>query len=221
MTYLELCQRVRSECGIEGNGPASVEGQNGVYQKIIRWVADSWREIQNEKQFWSFMWSEYRIDTIAGIGEYTTVELPVRSFRETPMVIFDKTMGRADSSFIPFMPWDEFRRKFVLRTDPDSRPVCWTVTPDGNLKLYPHPDREFTVEGEGQRKLQTLQQNEDEPSLPEDYQMAIVWHAAAKWFADQEAFDRQQSVLMEYEQIHDRMLREQLPRMRWGYEALA
>jgi len=221
MNYLELCQRVRLECAISGSGPAAVTGQVGVYSKLVNWVNDAWREIQLDKTQWLFMWGEFTFDTIINTPDTTTTGLTVRDFTREPLVIYHKATGLDDKGFIPYLKYKDWYARYGASHVPAGRPQVWTVLPNGALRLTPKPDGEYVVIGNGHLKPQTLINNADIPILPEEYHLAIMWLACSKWFADQEAGQRQQDMMNNYLSIKDELLRDQLPTMDWGYQPLS
>lgn len=220
MNFLELCQRTRQECGISGGGPASVTGQTGVYVKLIAWVNDAWREIQQDHKDWLFMWDDFGFDTIVNTPEYTTTDLTVRDFSREPLVLYHKATGLDDRGFIPYLKYADYKARYADKNTPAARPICWTVTPKGAIRLYPKPDDVYGVEGDGQLKIQTLVDNTDSPIMPEQFHMAIVWLACKKWFDDQEATQRMNDMERNYLLLKDELLRDQLPQIDWGFASL-
>ena len=223
MTYLELCQRVRQECAITGGNPSpvSVLSQTGVYQKIVTWVNEAWREIQLEKKNWLFMWSPFSFETIVNTSDYTTTSLTVRDFVPEPLVIYKKSLGVADKKTIPYISYDDWYERYSTSNAPATTPSVWTKLPNGTLRFYPTPDDAYVVSGNGQLKVQTLTANTDIPVMPEDYHMAIVWSAAQRWFEDQESSQRKFDVSNNLVSVKSDLLRDQIPAMEWDFGSIA
>ena len=55
MTFLELCQTVRSEVGISGTGPTTVIGQEGQLLSIVNFTAEADFLIQGLWLDWNFL----------------------------------------------------------------------------------------------------------------------------------------------------------------------
>ena len=54
MTYLQLCQRLRSECQDIGLGPTTVESTTTRDQGYIQAIREAWLEIQLLRNDWTF-----------------------------------------------------------------------------------------------------------------------------------------------------------------------
>ena len=79
MTYLQLVQRTRQECGIAGDGPTTVVGQTREMKRLCDWVAQSWVEIQEERQDWDFMRKSVTFNTSSGTTQSAGSVLAVGS----------------------------------------------------------------------------------------------------------------------------------------------
>jgi hypothetical protein len=58
--------------------------------------------------------------------------------------------------------------------------------PDKRLGLYPIAEAGLTFGGDYYRTPQVMSGNTDEPRMPDEYHMAIVWRAVAMWSASEE-----------------------------------
>ena len=70
MTFLELCQRMRQECGISGTGPSTVVSQTGNLKRIVDWVNTAWIDIQTTHQDWDWMRASASFPTVASQAMY-------------------------------------------------------------------------------------------------------------------------------------------------------
>ena len=55
MNNLQLCQRLRQEAGIAGNGPATTVDQPGELGRIVNWISQAYEDIQNNDLAWRFL----------------------------------------------------------------------------------------------------------------------------------------------------------------------
>lgn len=76
MNYLELCQRVRLECGLAGAGPTTTQGQVGQLGRIVQWVDTAWEELQNHRSDWWWMKEEFNINIPIGYDTVPSSLLP-------------------------------------------------------------------------------------------------------------------------------------------------
>ncbi len=64
MDYLSLCQRLRKEAGVSGDGPATVVGQTSMYDKLVGWIDTAWQEMQTSRPDWLFMNKQFNFDSL-------------------------------------------------------------------------------------------------------------------------------------------------------------
>lgn len=167
MNFLQLCKRLRQEVGAAGDGPAAVTGQHGEYQRLIDWVRQAWLEIQQEQHEWRFNWAEASIELDAGFREYSP---PADLDR------WDAATLRVHDRRLCETPWTIFRERF--REDSDREwPSTITRIPNGNLRMDTSPAQLSWLTFEYWRTPQELKANIDEPRLPEQYHMVIVYRA--------------------------------------------
>ncbi|MBF0136134.1 MAG: hypothetical protein H7833_05760 [Magnetococcus sp. DMHC-1] len=189
-TFLEMCQKVRREAGVSGNGPPAVTGQSGVYEKIIQWVNDAWVEIQNSRPNWHWMWQEFSFDTVAGIGSYTLTSLDLEylgRLRQDSLSFYRKSIGPAGEGYLPYADYREWRRRYGSGISVVGPPSLLTLSPDRLIKLGPVPDAIYTVRGVCYRRASRMTNNNDIPGLPEEFHEAIVQLALLYYAAHEEA----------------------------------
>ena len=64
MTFLQLVQRTRQECGIAGDGPTTVVGQTKSMKRLVDWVSQSYVEIQEECPDFDFLRKSVSFNTV-------------------------------------------------------------------------------------------------------------------------------------------------------------
>ena len=69
MTFLQLVQRTRRECGIAGSGPTTTVNQSGEMARLVDWVQQSWVEIQEEQPDWDFLRNQVSFLTQHGTAQ--------------------------------------------------------------------------------------------------------------------------------------------------------
>jgi hypothetical protein len=193
-TFLDLCQRTASECSVSLTGPASVVGQTGRLGQVVNWVQTSWGDIQTLHDDWFFMRSSFTVDTTSGDGEYaygdctdTVASAAISSFHrwvgdkgeecEVTPKIYLVSAGVATQTDLVFLDWRDFTAMYLIGTQTNSYPRHWTRSPSGKLLLGPKPDGIYRVTGDYQKAATALSGDSDEPELPAQYRMAIVYGA--------------------------------------------
>lgn len=184
MTFLELCQTLRRECGISGSGPASTVGQTGEYQRVVNWVAQAWREIQQMRDDWLFMWAWDTFDTSTGVADYTAISVgvDVRRYDMESFVLTDGTGAKRSLHWVPYPVWRDIYSRATLTNDV---PAYVTDMPDGSLRLTPPPDGVYPVTFDYYRDTQVLVASTDTPILPARYH-DIIWVKAMSYYAGYE-----------------------------------
>ena len=184
MTFLELCQTLRRECGISGSGPTTVVGQTGEYQRVVNWVAQAWREIQEMRDDWLFMWAAGTFNTAGATRDYTPASVGVNA-RRYDMESFVLTDGTGAKRLLKWVPYHNWRDIYATATVDDNVPVYITDLPDGSLRLTPAPDAVYPVTFDYYRDTQVLAANTDTPYLPARYH-DIIWVKAMGYYAGYE-----------------------------------
>ena len=195
MNFLQMCQRARSECAIAGTGPADVSGQTGDLERIVNWVADSWREIQIAHPNWRWMRKGFTLTTTADDGTYAYSDAEddedsaaISRFSrwllnndEDPPKIYLQSAGVAGQRRLSYITWNSFKFIYRAGTQNSGPPAHISVDPDNNIVLGPAPDDTYVVTGDYQRSAQELSANADTPEMPADYHMLVVWMAVEKY----------------------------------------
>jgi hypothetical protein len=204
MTFLELCQSVRQDCGIQGSGPVTVTGQTGLTKRIIDWVVQADLDIQNLHPDWGFMWrrfsgtlaeDETEISTASGIGRWD-------------LESFVADLG-TDTGFR--MLSVSFRESFQYVSEklPD-KPYLFYVAPDNSVSaLYPSDD-EYTITANYWLEPVKMTANGDVPLFAERFHRAIVERAKMFFYQDEEVPTLYQIAEKEYVSIIRSMERDYL-----------
>lgn len=91
-----------------------------------------------------------------------------------------------------FVPWDSFQNKYDFASSPPSTPRIITEDNTGRFRLYPAPDRPYTIMFDYIREPQELVEYTDVPKgLPRAYEDMIMWLAVRSYGE----YDEQPSVV--------------------------
>jgi hypothetical protein len=188
-TFLQICQRVRQECGVAGDGPSSVTGQVGILKKIVDRTARAWTDIQTSRPYWKFRRAQKTAVTVVGQQSYT-IET---DFGFSDLDKFDRkntylylTDGN-DEKALRWMPYDKFRSTY--RTYPSGRPTVVTEGPGGTLMFDRTPDEIYTLTFDYWTLPQQLTDNADELDVPTQFDDVLVWKAVMMFAGNETASD--------------------------------
>jgi hypothetical protein len=188
LTFLQLVNRTRRECGLGGADLTTL--QTGLVAEQTRfkdWVNDAWIDVQLMRSDWLWMRGTFSFSTVPGITEYTPADAGVTDLGDWVRRTFrchTTSVGTADEQILPFMDYDTWRDvyQFANMRDTTGRPVVLSILPDRSLGVGPVPDLDYTVSGEYHRAPVSLSADADTPSgttnpMPERYQMLVVYRA--------------------------------------------
>ena len=209
MNFLELCQRVRQECGVAGSGPTAVTSQVNVMARIVDWTRRAWIDIQSKYPFWKFLRNqetkvlvidqrEYSLKTDWGLDT-------VDKFDRENFYIYD--VSAEDETKLTFKPYGEFRRMF--RTFSPGRPSIYTELPGGSIAFDRIPDAAYTITFDYWMTPEKMTENDDIPSLPEHFHDVIVWKATMMFAGNETATEVFQYAKSQFDPLYARLFVDQ------------
>ena len=220
MTFLELCQRVRQECGIAGTGPSAVSSQVGQLKKVVDWTNDAWRELQLMHDDWLWKRKDFTLTLSASDNDYSAADASVTDLGEWDLETFRIYLTSAtvsDETFLSRMEYDVWRNVWVIGSQTPSRPNVVAQKPDLHLGFGPVPDATYTVTGQYLQATQQMSADADTPTgLPAEFHMIIVYIAMRKYAASEAAPEVWANAKDEYSRKLRALERKQLPKWRTG-----
>ena len=193
MNYLQLTQKAIRLSGARLDPPTSVTAAKGLAADFFTYVNDAWRDLQMERPDWYFRIQEAEIDLSGAILDkgqrLTRLQIPApinRSFNFISLYDFhiqEKDNPADAPTALTYIPWNNYPDRTSLELDyneevqKEQRPTRFTVAPDGQVWLFPAPDKDYTLRFFGVKRIQQLCQDCDTPFLPEEYHDMIVWRA--------------------------------------------
>lgn len=206
MTFIELCQRVRQESGISGDGPVSVLNQKSILQKVIEWVRQADIDIQRLQNDWLFMWRMKSITLTELINEYDATSLTLLNMRD--LLSLD-----IDGDVLDFYTWDEFKREKYHQDLGQGKPTVYTIKPDGLIMLYPTPEQAYSATVEYSLKAQSMINDTDVSLIPIEYHDVILHKALMYYSSHEEDQSLYQISEARYEMALSELAANQLPRI--------
>lgn len=234
MNFLQLCQKVGSESNTIPRGSlTTVVGQtNERKAKVIQWVADAWRQVQNAHASWNWMQAEFYGDTVASTQRYAYTAFKDRSTdatitrfadwiyaedgQDSGITLYDTTIGLSDEGPLVFREWEWFYRTQLRGTVNEGKPTLFSIAPDNKLVLSLTPDSaDYRIRGRYRKDEQTLALDADTPECPTRFHDVIV--DIALMLADTHD-ESPQFQLHQFRRSYNfcNLERDQLPRVRLG-----
>lgn len=191
MNLIELAREVKRESGLSGDGPVSGALARGNETRIIGWVRSAWRDIDLMHEAWSWRQASGQATTsgsmvlapgAAGpgfaIASFAKWRLPTREYQPTAYRAAD---GAQAEHPLTFVPYDQFRRMFMVGVHLAAGLQYWSISPAGEFLVGPTPDSAHVVTADYIRGHVRLQADTDVPALPADFHELIVWRALREY----------------------------------------
>jgi hypothetical protein len=191
--FVTLCQRVRQECGLSGDGPTSTIGQTGILKKVVDRTARAWVDIQTAQQYWSFLRRQLSFPLVVDQSSYVISEDTPTGFGLTTMDKWDVNASfiyktsTDDESSIDWIEYPLFRQSY--RTLESGRPSQACMGPLGTVKFNRTPDYAYTITFDYWKTPELMQNPTDIPSLPAQYIDVIVWKSVMMFAGNEMAPD--------------------------------
>ena len=227
MTFLELCQRMRQECGISGTGPSTVVSQTGNLKRIVDWVNTAWIDIQTTHQDWDWMRASASFPTVASQAMYElgtgtgTVGVSVATFGRWDRDTFRNyvtSVGTNSEVFMGFVHYDTWRDSYMYgaQRSTTTRPIDMSISPTKGIALGPPPTAGYTITGDYFSAPLDMTLDADVPALPAQFHMAIIYRAMMSYGAYEAAPEVYQRGELEFGKLMRRMTADRVPETIWG-----
>jgi hypothetical protein len=232
-TFLDLVKDLARQSGTLSGGAPSVTtllNATGRIDKLADWVRKAWIKIQNDREDWPWMRTEFAAPLIIGQPTYLPVDLGIitrfgRWAKDRPgfstFTLYDPTIGRADQHEIRQRDYDWWRMHYGRGVTDANRPTDWAIGNDGKLCLGATPDKAYMLGGEYRRSAQILTLDADVPELPDEFHLAIVWEAMKLAGIAMENQIGASYAVNEFSIARDKLYREFLPEITIGGGPLA
>lgn len=213
-TFLQLCQLTREKCGISGSGPAAVTAQTGEMLRIVNWVNEAWVDLQRRSKSWWWMRADFSFETVAGQQAYLASAAGITdlsAWHMDTLRCYRTADGVGDEQFLVEWEYQTLRNTYQYGLQTNGRPVVATIRPrDRAMLLGSIPDAVYTIRGEYQRAARPFLVGTDVPSIPEEFQMIIVYGAMIKYAYYENAPEVMADGRSNYNMILDQLMENQL-----------
>lgn len=225
MTYLELVNRLRMECGVVGNDLSSLTSVTGESLRMKKWIHQADLEIQELYPNWNFLRSTVSFSTVANQANYTASGVGLSNFANWKMDswrCYLAATGVGDEAFLCEIDYPAYRDywQFSTRATSYSRPTVIAQGPDKSLWLGAVPDAVYTVRGEYLRLPIEISADSDSPPYPTRFHMLPVYLAMQSYASYESAPEVFTAGQQKYRAMRQRLEQDQLPCVHLG-DALA
>lgn len=189
-------------------------------KNVVDWVQSAHKEIQLRSPTWGFDWDSATPPLTPGKTRYEPVgdwALQVKTMAPDGVVM----VGPGGVlNWVSELSWAQFRQ--MQPVTGEGLPAYFAIAPDKALHLSTAPPAGWTLRLDYYRRPQVLLASTDEPRMPEEYHMAIVWRAVMMWCAHDENEQLLARVTPVYRDLVRKMLFTETPSSDIGIpEALA
>ena len=188
MNKLGMCNRLRQETSISSADLTTTIGVSAGSLRLVNWIDQSWEELQNNRS-WLWMRKTFTLPVVSGQKSYVhgdcsdddgaVARLKRWHFesKSNPPWIYKTSAGPNSSTPMNYLDWADFNNLFNLNNSAPGHPSFITVAPDRSIVIGPEPNDDYVITGEYMRSAKVLDLDTDEPELPEEYHMLIVFMA--------------------------------------------
>lgn len=231
MTFLQLVNRLITECGVSGGPLVTVASQTGSLGRCVNWVGDAWNELQTLHDDWIWMRSSNILGAgvsfvpLAGLPTCTLgigagqVGVATDSFGKWDRTTFrdyPTSVGVSSEIFLDCIDFDVWRNDYMLgamRTV-QTRPTVIAIGPDQSLNVGPPSNGLYTVTGDYYMAPTLMALDADVPlGLPLRFHLLIVYMAMLKYAGYESAMDVYQRAIAETNRLMAPLEAARLPMM--------
>lgn len=220
MTYLQLLQRLRQECGVSGNNPSTAQNLPGEMARLANYIKQAWMDIQTMHDDWEFLRQPVSFVTTADQQKYNSNEMLITSFGRLKLDSFTihSVDDVSDEMILPYMDYEHFKVMYMFgsRRTQTSRPVVFSTNSQGDFLLGSVPNGQYQIQGECWALPTELSLDNDRPAAPGQFHMAIVYRAMMMYGQYEAAPEVYQHGATEFNKIAARLAAHQLPRLTFG-----
>ena len=213
MNFLQLVQRLKRESGRSTtvSSPATFTTASVADLRLVDWVADAWRDLQQEPLRWRWQRGTVVAPLTVGVATYAPEALGITSFLEWKEENGDYApsmfeVGQEQGEWeLCFLPYDEFRACYTVVAQPDGQPMHWTIDTQNHFVVGPAPAKPVQLRADFERDHTELVAETDEPLIPVKFRLVLVWRALMELAAFDAAGEVYQRAQQNYAKVHKQL----------------
>jgi hypothetical protein len=209
MTFLELCQTVRSEVGISGTGPTTVLGQEGQLLSVINFTAEADFLIQGLWLDWNFLWAQFSTESQTNKRELKKTKPDDLGSWDIHSFWLNYTSDTNYSlELLAYKEWRDSHRQGTMQI---GIPTYAIVQPDQQVFLEQASDQEYSFTADYFKAPSKMTANTSESPIPDAFHRCIVARAKTMWAEREDAPEILLASSAEYQDILDKLEAHSLP----------
>lgn len=186
MTFLEIVNRIKRQCGVQGSQLVSLLNQPEEITRLADWANEAWMDIQLMHPDWNWMRASFSFATVQGQATYTPAQVGVTSWgrwKEDTLRTYLTATGTSTELFLSVMDYEVWRNiyQFGVQRAVFLRPVDIAITPNKSLAFGPVPIAGITVLGDYYVNATEMVVDTDKPAMPSQFHMLIVYMAMMRY----------------------------------------
>ncbi len=224
MDYLQLVQRLKQECGVQGDAPTTTVGLTGMFKKLADWVSQAHYEIEQQCR-WNWMYRQTTLPITAGSRTVVTTTIsPTNAIGIDDKLIYSYATDPNSKLQMEQKDYREMLRLFDTVTVRTGQPRFLAISPtDNSFYLDATPDQNYTLYFGYWREPVTLKSSPENalddkviPAMPVNYHMLIVYQAMVFYAQHEGAMDVRQEAMNMYNEMLWSMSNTELPEMKFN-----
>jgi len=209
--------------GMQGTGPSSIAGAQGIEEVLVRFVRDAYVDVQNMREEWNWLRTDGSFSTNIGQDEYNFLAIflsETPEFKKYKLDSFRITNASGKKTYLRYIDHDVLEARY-LNTTEQKLPTQYTVDPSTNsLTFKAIPDGVYAVDFRYWKSPEILSTDAQVPSLPISFHNLIAYKAVEKmavYLGAPEVYGRYS---MEAAKMAGQLMRIEIPKMRMTAGAL-
>ena len=214
MNYLQLVQKAMHRAGVREAAPSTLVGATGIVEDFKEWVADSWRELQEESPNWFFRQDLDQTLAVSASDDKYAMPNGLETLNYRTITIY--TTAKQDETPVEWCDYETWRTNRDTKETSEGRPT--EITEDlygANIYLWPVPDQSYTLRYDGVFLVEELSADTDTPgpavSFEERYHWVIVWDAVMRYALAHEDGQKYEEASKRFKKLRARMSEKQMP----------
>ena len=176
MNFLQICQEANRLCGLQGT-ISTVALSTGYQYTLIRFVVQSWIDLQTLRKDWDFLRSSVSFSTVAGTSEYSLATMSLTDCaRWIDMIYYTDSSGGVNQ--LRHISYDQYILD-AMSAKSQSKLESYAIDPVDNHLYFNVPDGVYNVTGHYFTEPVELTTATQEPSLPDSYHMLLAYLGGA------------------------------------------
>jgi len=183
MNYIGMIRATREIVGMQGVGPTTSVGAQGVEAVLATVVKDAYLDIQNLREEFDFLNAKKSFLTEVAKDEYTPEEIflpDAVNLNKYDLSSFRLTSPSGKKTVLTYKDREVLESRYINSTDRNEPGVFSIDFSDNSVILKPIPNGTYTVSFRYWEQPEILTEDVQVPKLPTQFHLLIVYKAVEK-----------------------------------------